>query len=168
MGARRGGGQELAVAHPGKSPQNLCALLGAFLLLFLHMGAFLLRYSHYGGLFATLSPYWGPFLGLPPPLENFCGRPCCRSIAAISIVNPLRISEFLAWFFTIIVIRPDRFNIFECWDGGGGDSEMNVRLCVPFSTYTFCYFTIIVAFCWYQYFHYVCTNSRHMNVESVI
>ena len=167
MGGRRGGGGKSWPSPTLENPHKICVLYWEpFCYFFSIWGPFCYVILIMGGLFATLFSILGAFFGLAPPPHP---RKFLR--AAISIVNPLRISEFLAWFFTIIVIRPDRFNIFECWDGGGGGgggSEMNVRLCVPFSTYIFCYFTIIVAFCWYQYFHYVCTNSRHMNVESVI
>ena len=56
------------------------AILGAFLLIFLHMGAFLLRFSHFWGPFGGLFTMWGLFatfyfmvgaflLGLPPPTK---------------------------------------------------------------------------------------------------
>ena len=44
------------------------AILGAFLLLFLHMGASLLRFSHFWGPFCYFLLHGGGlFLGLPPP-----------------------------------------------------------------------------------------------------
>ena len=57
--------------------KSVWALLGAFLLLFLHMGAYLLRFSHFWGPFYYFLLHGGGlFLGLPPPpLRNFCGRP---------------------------------------------------------------------------------------------
>ena len=58
------------------------AILGALVLLFLHMGVFLLRFSHYGGLFTMWGPFCyfllhggGLFLGLPPPLLKFLRAP---------------------------------------------------------------------------------------------
>ena len=83
MGARRG-------ARVGRRPpppplkykKYFWAILGAFLLLFLHIGAFLLRFSHFGGLFTMWGPFryfllhgGGLFWACPPPYENFCGRP---------------------------------------------------------------------------------------------
>ena len=67
-----------------ENKKNIWAILGAFLLLFLHMGAFLLRFSHFGGLFTM----WGPFRyfllhggGLfcpPPPTKISAGAHDCK------------------------------------------------------------------------------------------
>ena len=58
MGTRRGA--RVGRRHPSPPPQKykkyFWAILGAFLLLFLHMGAFLQRFSHFGGLYTM----WGP------------------------------------------------------------------------------------------------------------
>ena len=53
MGAHRGARVGRRPLPTRKYKKYFCAILGAFLLLFLHMGAFLLRFSHFGGFFAT-------------------------------------------------------------------------------------------------------------------
>ena len=72
------------------------AILGTFLLLFLHMGAFLLRFSHFGGLFTMWGPFryfllhgGGLFLGFPPPPTNFFAgaRDCKKGSRACSREN---------------------------------------------------------------------------------
>ena len=80
MGARRGGGRSRPSPPPSKI-KYFWAILGAFLLLFLHMGAFLLRFSHFGGLFTM----WGHFRYFSvrggglfwacPPLRKFLRAP---------------------------------------------------------------------------------------------
>ena len=70
-----GGGARVGRAPPPSTIKKyFWAILGAFLLLFLHMGAFLLRFSHFGGLFAMWGPFryfllhgGGLFLACPPP-----------------------------------------------------------------------------------------------------
>ena len=53
---------------PLENKKSFGALLGAFLLLFLHMGAYLLRFSHFWGPFYYFLLHGGGFfLGLPPP-----------------------------------------------------------------------------------------------------
>ena len=71
MGTRRGGGGGKSRPLPPHGKSNFFfAILGDFLLLFLHMGTFLLRFSHYGGPFHHVGAFlllftlwWGPFLG---------------------------------------------------------------------------------------------------------
>ena len=53
--------------------KSFLAILGAFLLLFLHMGTFLLRFSHFCGPFhhvgafsLLFTSWWGPFLSMLP------------------------------------------------------------------------------------------------------
>ena len=56
--------------------KSFLAILGAFLLLFLHMGAFLLRFSHFWGPFCYFLHHdGGLFLGLAPPLQKFLRAP---------------------------------------------------------------------------------------------
>ena len=85
-----GGGARVGRRPPPPSKIKKCflAILGAYLILFLHMGAFLLRFSHFGGLFTM----WGPFRyfllhggGLfwacpppPPPTQISSGAHDCK------------------------------------------------------------------------------------------
>ena len=62
-----------------KIKTSFFTILGAFLLLFLHMGAFLLRFSHFGDLFATFYFMVGAFFGLaPPPTKISAGAHDCK------------------------------------------------------------------------------------------
>ena len=87
MDARRGGARVGRPPPPRQKKEIFVALLGAFLLPFLHMGAFLLRFSHFwgpfhhvgaflllfthgGGLFWAFSP--------PPPTKIFAGAHDCK------------------------------------------------------------------------------------------
>ena len=84
MGARKGGTR--VASHPlppGKSPPNLFAILGTFLLLFLHMGALSLRFSHYGGPFFTM---WGPF-------RYIFGRLYCPVLLQIAVNDIKAVQE---------------------------------------------------------------------------
>ena len=79
-------------ARVGRRPPTLenkktyfWAILGAFLLLFLHMGAFLLRFSHFGGLFTMWGPFryflvhgGGFFWACPPPTKISAGAHDCK------------------------------------------------------------------------------------------
>ena len=69
MGARRGG--ECRPASPPLEKRSFFAILGAFLLLFLHIwGPFCFVFLIFGGLFTMgglFTSWWGPFLDLPPP-----------------------------------------------------------------------------------------------------
>ena len=81
-GGGGGGGVGKSKLSPPLKKSSL-AILGAFLLLFLHMGPFLLRFSHFwvpfhhvGAFLLLFTSLWGPFGGVPPPpYENFCGLP---------------------------------------------------------------------------------------------
>ena len=74
MGARRGGGARIGHLPPPQKKSSL-AILGAFLLLFLHMWAFFgYVFLIFGGLFTMWGPFCyfllhgeGLFWGLPPP-----------------------------------------------------------------------------------------------------
>ena len=76
MGTRRGGGKSRPSPPFLENKKNVFwAILGAFLLIFLHMGAFLLRFSHFWGPFSPcgafllhFTSWWGLFcLACPPP-----------------------------------------------------------------------------------------------------
>ena len=83
MGARRGGGARVGRPPPIEKKRSSLTILGAFLLLFLHMGPFLLlffsflgAFSPCGGLFATFYFMVGAFFGAcPPPLRKFLRAP---------------------------------------------------------------------------------------------
>ena len=87
MGARR----DARVGRrppPLKIKKYIWTILGAFLLLFLHMGAFLLRFFHFVGLFTMWGPFryfllhgGGLFLGSsppPPPTKISAGAHDCK------------------------------------------------------------------------------------------
>ena len=91
MSARRlGEGGKSRPLPPPPSLQNktsfLAILVGAFLLLFLHMGTFLLRFSHFWGPFhhvgafsLLFTSWWGSFFGLaPPPTKISAGAHDCK------------------------------------------------------------------------------------------
>ena len=79
--APAGGGERVGRRPPPPPPlKSFLAILGAFLLLFLHIwGLFRYVFLIFGGLFTMgglFTLWWGPFFGLSPlPYENFCGRP---------------------------------------------------------------------------------------------
>ena len=87
MGAHRGSKSRPSPPPPLENKNKICwAILGAFLLLFLHMGAFSLRFSHFGGFFTMWGPFryflfhgGGLFWGLlPPPTKIFAGAHDCK------------------------------------------------------------------------------------------
>ena len=77
-----GGGKSRPLPPPPlDKKRSSLAILGAFLLLFLHMGAFLLRFSHFWGSFYHVGPFCyfslhggGLFWSLPP-LRKFLRAP---------------------------------------------------------------------------------------------
>ena len=80
MGTRRGA--RVGRRHPPPPQKYLWAILGAFLLLFLHMGPFCYVFLILGAflpcrdLLATFFFMVEAFFRLaPPPYEKFCGRP---------------------------------------------------------------------------------------------
>ena len=81
--APAGGGKSKPSPPPLEKKRSSLAILGAFLLLFLHMGPFLLRFSHFWGPFyhvgaflLLFTSWWGPFWGrAPPPLRKFLRAP---------------------------------------------------------------------------------------------
>ena len=84
MGARRGGGGKSRLS-PSPLKKSFLAILGALLLLFLHIGDFLLRFLIFGDLFAMWGPFCyfllhgGFFLGLPtPPTKISAGAHDCK------------------------------------------------------------------------------------------
>ena len=78
-----GGGARVGRRHPPHPPKKIIktiflAILGALLLLFLHMGALIFAafFSFLWAFLLLFTSWWGPFFGIaPPPYENFCGRP---------------------------------------------------------------------------------------------
>ena len=78
--AGRGGGSK---SRPSPSPlkTSFLAILGALLLLFLHMGAFLLRFSHFLGPFRHVGAFlllftsWWVLFGFAPPPTKFLRAP---------------------------------------------------------------------------------------------
>ena len=77
--ALAGGGARVGRRPPPLENKNIIflAILGAFLLLFLHIEAFLLRFSHFVGLFATFYFMVEAFLWAcpPPSLRKFLRAP---------------------------------------------------------------------------------------------
>ena len=79
MGARRGGAR---VGHRSPPPRNFFffAIVGAFLLLFLHMGAFCYVFLILGAFWLLFISWCRPFLGLapPPPTKISAGVHDCK------------------------------------------------------------------------------------------
>ena len=82
--APAGGGARVSRHPPPPQKNSSLAILGAFLLLFLHMGPFLLRFSHFWGSFHHVQEpfcyfllHGGGFFGgvPPPPLRKFLRAP---------------------------------------------------------------------------------------------
>ena len=80
-GGGGGGGKSKPSPPPSKKRSSL-AILGAFLLLFLHMGPFCYVFLIFGGLFTMWEPFCylllhggGLLGGMPPPLRKFLRAP---------------------------------------------------------------------------------------------
>ena len=107
MGTRKWGWERVGRRPPQK--KKFLAILGAFLLLFLHIwGPFCYVFLIFGGLFTMgglFTSWWGPFLGLPP-YENFYGRPWLQggfeSMLPGNFFVWLQFSEFWTCFVTIL------------------------------------------------------------------
>ena len=79
MGARRGEGESRPSPPPPSLEKSFWAILGAFLLVFLHMGAFLLRFSYFWGAFCYLLLHGGGlFWACPPPTKISAGAHDCK------------------------------------------------------------------------------------------
>ena len=118
MGARMGGGKSRTSPLPPPPPprklkKRFWAILGAFLLLFLHMGAFLVRFSNFlgafspcGGHFATFYFMVGPLFGFaPPPHEISAGAHDCKEgsrACSPEFFCVTQFSEFWTCFVTIL------------------------------------------------------------------
>ena len=78
--APAGGGATVGRRPPSK--KKFLSILGAFLLLFLHIGAFCYVFLIFRGLFTMWGPfcYFLLFLGLPPPTKISAGAHDLRRV----------------------------------------------------------------------------------------